>query len=548
MSMVISGFPEFSPKAQIVFEQVKRVIADAFSRYGYSPLETSTFERVETIQAKGMVDKEIYALRRLQAEEGEGDKDLALRFDLTVPLARYAGFKEGTDQLKAVYDATLALGVPERRLRIDLGIARGLDYYTGTVYETNLLAAPDLGKEKKIVKILISKSAAHPALDSTTEGVIDAIKAGGYREGENLEIRIENAQGNPALAAQIASKFVNQSADEGRAKLAFSTVTDPVASSVVSSLENPGNSTSGASNFVDLKPQIRLFKRIQPSLKKLGIIYNPGEINGVVIVKKLEEIAAEFDIEIVKQTISKTADVPQAASGLCERCDAIFISNDNTALAGFQSIVKACMEKKIPLYVSDTDDVEHGAVAALGPNQFKVGQKTGRLVLRALEGEDLGAIPVEFPNEEDLELFLNLDAAKNVNLDIPEDIIKSATKTFEKPVAKEKIMMMSLKNVYVTLGANTKLERNVLKGLSMEITEGEFVVLIGGNGAGKNSGISGAPVKVLRDRLVPKEELQGLRVLEELLKDRLVPVKVLRALEEELTPHQQKPFYLDSLA
>jgi hypothetical protein len=37
-----------------------------------------------------------------------------------------AGFKEGTDQLKAVYDATLALGVPERRLRIDLGIARVL--------------------------------------------------------------------------------------------------------------------------------------------------------------------------------------------------------------------------------------------------------------------------------------------------------------------------------------------------------------------------------------------------------------------------------------
>jgi len=48
-------------------------------------------------------------------------------------------------------------------------------------------------------------------------------------------------------------------------------------------------------------------------------------------------------------------------------------------------------------------------------------------------------------------------------------------------------MMMSLKNVYVTLGANTKLERNVLKGLSMEITEGEFVVLIGGNGAGKST-------------------------------------------------------------
>jgi putative ABC transport system substrate-binding protein len=54
---------------------------------------------------------------------------------------------------------------------------------------------------KKPIRILISQSASHPALDTTTKGVIDAIKDAGYIEGKNLDLRIESAQANSALAA-----------------------------------------------------------------------------------------------------------------------------------------------------------------------------------------------------------------------------------------------------------------------------------------------------------------------------------------------------------
>ncbi len=53
--------------------------------------------------------------------------------------------REGLDELKAVYQGTLALGVPQSALQIDLSIARGLDYYTGTVYETFLVGYEKLG-------------------------------------------------------------------------------------------------------------------------------------------------------------------------------------------------------------------------------------------------------------------------------------------------------------------------------------------------------------------------------------------------------------------
>ena len=172
-----------------------------------------------------------------------------------------------------------------------------------------------------------------------------------------------------------------------------------------------------------------LFKKIQPNLKRLGIIYNPGEVNGVKIIKELEKVCASLDLVLVKQTVTRTGDVPQAAAKLAANVDAIFISNDNTALSGFQSIIKAALDAKKPVYVSDTDEVEKGAVAALGPNQFEVGQQTGRMIVRALNGEDLGEIPVEFPKKT--ELYINLTAAKNVGLKIPQDLIFSATQVIQ---------------------------------------------------------------------------------------------------------------------
>ena len=86
----ISGFPEWLPEERIVelqwFDHIRRV----FESYGFCSIETPSVEALEAITAKGEVDKEIYVLNRLHAEEGE-DKEarLALHFDQTVPFARY---------------------------------------------------------------------------------------------------------------------------------------------------------------------------------------------------------------------------------------------------------------------------------------------------------------------------------------------------------------------------------------------------------------------------------------------------------------------------
>ncbi|MFZ2586653.1 MAG: histidine--tRNA ligase [Alphaproteobacteria bacterium] len=86
----ISGFPELLPAQQRAFQTAVERVRGVYESFGFTPLETAAVERIDTLLSKGISAKEVYGLRRLAAEdEDSGAKDLALRFDLTVPLARY---------------------------------------------------------------------------------------------------------------------------------------------------------------------------------------------------------------------------------------------------------------------------------------------------------------------------------------------------------------------------------------------------------------------------------------------------------------------------
>lgn len=84
----ISGFPEFLPAGRIVEQRVLDIIASTAELHGLASVETRAVEPLAQLTRKGEIDKEIYVIRRLHAEEGDAD-ELALHFDLTVPFARY---------------------------------------------------------------------------------------------------------------------------------------------------------------------------------------------------------------------------------------------------------------------------------------------------------------------------------------------------------------------------------------------------------------------------------------------------------------------------
>ena len=80
----LSGFMELLPARQIQFDRMAAIIRESFSLYAYTPLDTPLIEASEILLAKGggETEKQIYRFTK-------GDSDLSLRFDLTVPLAKY---------------------------------------------------------------------------------------------------------------------------------------------------------------------------------------------------------------------------------------------------------------------------------------------------------------------------------------------------------------------------------------------------------------------------------------------------------------------------
>ena len=80
----LSGFMELLPGKQIQFERMVSILRDTYSSYGFAPLDTPVIEDAQILLAKGggETEKQIYRFQK-------GDSDLALRFDLTVPLAKY---------------------------------------------------------------------------------------------------------------------------------------------------------------------------------------------------------------------------------------------------------------------------------------------------------------------------------------------------------------------------------------------------------------------------------------------------------------------------
>jgi histidyl-tRNA synthetase len=84
----ISGFPEWLPQQKIAEDRIIAAIRKVYESHGFVPIETPAVELLSTLGSKGVIDKEIFAVKRLKAE-GTEEAELGLHFDLTVPLARY---------------------------------------------------------------------------------------------------------------------------------------------------------------------------------------------------------------------------------------------------------------------------------------------------------------------------------------------------------------------------------------------------------------------------------------------------------------------------
>ncbi|NLJ62358.1 MAG: ABC transporter substrate-binding protein [Alcaligenaceae bacterium] len=311
----------------------------------------------------------------------------------------------------------------------------------GLALSTSLLATSAAWAQM----VSVSSIVEHPALDSVRDGVKQALTDAGYTEANGLKWQFQTAQGNTAIAAQIARKYVGDKSDvivaistpSAQAVVAatktipvvYSGVTDPVAAQLVPSWEPSGTNVSGVSDMLVLEKQLELIKQVVPEAKHVGMVYNPGEANSVVVVERLRELLSANDMSLVEATAARTVDVGAAARSLVGKVDVIYTSTDNNVVSAFEALVKVGNDAKIPIIASDTDSVARGAIAALGVNYYDLGLQTGKMVVRILKGEKPGDIASE--TSDRLELFVNPAAAKKQGVTLDEAFVKSATKIIE---------------------------------------------------------------------------------------------------------------------
>jgi putative ABC transport system substrate-binding protein len=287
----------------------------------------------------------------------------------------------------------------------------------------------------------IAKIVAHPALDAMEKGIVEVVKAA-Y---PNAKFDLQNANGEPATASQIAQKFKIEKVDVAVGiatptaqalanvikdiPVIYAAVTDPVAAGLVASYDKGGANITGTSDLPPVEAQIDALLALAPNTKRIGHVYNAGEANSVRTAKVSEAYCAKKGIKFVPAIVSNSAEVSQAVASIVGRVDAIYLSTDNTVFSAITTVADICIREKLPLVTADPSSAETVPVlAAVGFDYYKMGKATGRIILDVLKGKKTSDIPTYFAVDPAENAFvINLDTAKKIGITVPQALLDKAS-------------------------------------------------------------------------------------------------------------------------
>ena len=304
-------------------------------------------------------------------------------------------------------------------------------------------AAVSAGASLSAYTISIHQYVEHPSLDQAVQGFKDALKDANITD---VTYHTHIAQARSDTALQIVNQIIGEKPDLILAvatpsaeptvnaikdiPILFTAVTDPVHAKLVASNESPGGNVTGTSDMNPVADQLALIVEIQPGLKNLGVIYNPGEANSTVQVDLAKAKAAELGINIVESPAVNTAAVHQAAQFLVGKVDAIYLPTDNTVISSLEAVLQVALDQKIPVYPAEDDSIRKGGVAVVSLSYYQLGRQTGQMAVDILRhGKKPSEIPVE--GQKNPKLIVNKNFAAKIGLAIPDSVLSRADETID---------------------------------------------------------------------------------------------------------------------
>ena len=129
-------------------------------------------------------------------------------------------------------------------------------------------------------------------------------------------------------------------------------------------------------------------------------------------------MAARLNIKIIALPLNSSADAQLVTQALLNKnIDAFFANPDNTVFAAFETILKSCNEKNVPIFTSEAGLVQRGAVAAFGADIYQWGYQSGLQAAQFLKTHKTNGIKLEMVKVR--KRVYNATAAKKYNITIP---------------------------------------------------------------------------------------------------------------------------------
>jgi len=277
-------------------------------------------------------------------------------------------------------------------------------------------------------------------ISQAKEGFIDALRENGFSEKENtLKIIYRNAQGDIPALSQIMNYFIAEKVDLIGTNTTLSTITalqrtktipvfmmvspTPQRMHINKNGEAPSNLFGVAEELAYIDTSFALItKLLKPEGGKLtvGMIYNQSEPQSADALDKIKSLAVKLNVNVEALPVNTSADAQLVTQSLLTRnIDAFFANPDNTVFASFETILKNCNQKNVPVFTSEAGLVKRGAVAAYGADIYQWGHQAGEQAAEFLKNKNTEGLKWEMVKVR--KKVYNPEAAKKYNISIPDD-------------------------------------------------------------------------------------------------------------------------------
>ncbi len=288
-------------------------------------------------------------------------------------------------------------------------------------------------------------------------------------------------------------------------------VTDPVKAGIAQSWEKPGRGVTGCSNWIKPEDKIAVFVKFVPTMKKLGVMYNPENPVSLSEVSAAREACEAIGLVLDESTVKDVNDIEKAATELIGRgVDAVWVPTETFLYQNVSKVTQVTRPARLPVIsstltgIGDEEGNREAAILAVTVDQTLLGRLCVPAVIEILTaGGDAGAIP--FRMVPSFLIAVNATAAADIGYSVPPVVLSQANMVF-KGFAGQKIVVSGT-------GDNQELLR-VLAGRLMEkLGEGEIVVpdTIGSSGGIKALAKGDIDIARVARPLKKNEESLGLK-------------------------------------